>query len=378
LLLFTSCNKNDLFKHNSNQSIQENIQRLADAYVGEGLPGMVLMVDEPNLGKHIISSGMADKDNNIPITKDHLFHSASVMKTYTATCIFMLQEQGKLNIQDKIADHLPTSIIQKTPNGDLATIEQLMKHCSGIPDFAEQEDYLNDLIDYSNGQNPPQNFLEYIKDKKANFIPGNKSQYCNTGYYLLSLIVAEKSNQSFESFLNDNIIQKLSLQNTFYRNLPLAVDYTRVPQYYIDWDSDGNLSNSTDLENKSTQTFEGFSGLLATIEDYHRFLQSLMVDKSLISQASLNQMMSSSSNKGFGYGNGLEIILSNRLPSKYGHKGGTQASFFYYPSKNTLVLSMLNYSFLDGESPFDQMAIARDKICVNGNLIGEIEKCLFE
>ncbi len=160
--------------------------------------------------------------------------------------------------------------------------------------------------------------------------------------------------------------------------MPSAIDYDRVPNYYIDWDDNGNLSNSTNLENTVTQTFEGYSGLLASIEDYHTFMKALFQDGTLLSKTSVDKMKATSHDKNFGYGQDLEVIHSNKYPDKYGHKGGTQSSSFYYPDQDCIVISMLNYSFLSGDSPFDEKGIALDKIGENKNLIGEIERCLFK
>lgn len=378
LILCFSCKKKDLFKHNKNLSMAENFQLLADNYVADGIPGMVFLIDHPDHGFHIIESGMASTENQVPITKDHLFHSASLMKIYTAVCIMQLEDAGNLSINDRISAHLPTQIIQKIPNGEDATILSLLNHSSGIPDFAAQEDYLADLIAFTEGGPPPNDELDYIQHLNPDFQVGNRHNYSNTGPYILQQIVTEVTGIPFEDYLLQNIIQKIGLTTTYYKNLPQPVDYTNVPQYYIDWEDNGQLSNSSNLENLATQTFEGFSGLLATIEDYHKFTKALFVDQTLVSSTSLTKMQTINHTSGFGYGTGLEVILSSKFPDKYGHKGGTQASLFYYPDEQAIVISLLNYSFNTGESPFDKKAIATDEIGKNKNLIGEIEICLFD
>lgn len=377
LSIFSSCKK-DIFNHDSTIGFTENLQILADNYIQEGLPGILLLVDNPERGMHIIESGYANLETQAPLTKNQLFHSASLMKTYTAVCLMQTEEAGLLSINDLIKTHLPVAIIEKIPNGEAATIRSLLNHSSGIPDFAEQSDYLSDLIAFTEGGPKPKDELEYIKNLNPNFEVGAKHRYCNTGFYILQLLISEVNQKPFEVYLHENVFQKIGLKNTYYKNFPQAIDYTQVPNYYIDWENNGNLSNSTNLENLATQTFEGYSGLIATIEDYHQFAKALFMDNTLINKSSLEKMMAVSHSKDFGYGQGLEVILSDKYPDKYGHKGGTQSSFFYYPAENTFVLSMLNYSFNTGESPFDKKAIVPDKIGKNNNLIGEIELCLFE
>lgn len=378
LFILFACGKNDLFDHDKNLSFSENLQQLADSYVEWGFPGMVFLVDHPDKGLHIIESGEANTEEGTKISKDHLFHSASLMKVYTGVCIYMLEEQGLLNTNDLIKDHLSAGLLNDIPNGNEATIKQLLNHSSGIPDFASQDDYINDLLAFVEGGEEPNEELSYIKGLTADFSVGSKNSYSNTGPYILHLIVASVSGQDFPTFLHQNIIEPLGLEHTFYGKLPSEVDYDRVPNYYIDWDDNGNLSNSTNLENSVTQTFEGYSGLLASIEDYHTFMKALFQEGTLLNNTSINKMKAISHDKDFGYGQGLEVILSKKYPDKYGHKGGTQASSFYYPDEDCIVITLINYSFLSGNSPFDKKGIALDKIGENKNLVGEIERCMFK
>lgn len=378
LLIFSACEKDDIFTIDPNQEFSKNLQKLADDIVGYGLPGYIMLVDHPIKGFHIIESGKANLEDETILHKDHLFHSASLMKTFTAVCAFQLHEKALLNVDDEISLYLPEEIIAKIPNGNVATIKSLMNHSSGIPDFALQSNYIEDLISYTNGGPEPRNVLEYIKDLNPDFITGSDHLYCNTGYYILQLIIAEKSGLLFEEYLYDNIIKPLALVNTFYREVPTSVDYARVPDYYIDWDNNRMLTKSTKLENEATKTFEGFSGLLATVEDYYKFIKALFVDGTLLSRESIEKMKKTNHNIGFGYGTGLEVIKSDSYPDKYGHKGGTQASFFYYPEEGTFLLTMANYSFVDGASPFDQKGIVPDELGKAGNIVGEVEQLLFD
>ena len=377
LLALFACKK-DEFKHDEALTYAENLQNLADLYTAKGLPGIVLITDNPETGLKTVASGFADLDNEIPMNKDYLFHSASLMKTYTATCIFLLQEQGLLNIEDKIDQHLPASLISKIPNGTEATIKSLLNHSSGVPDFATKDDYLEDLIAYVEGGPEPKDEFEYIKDDSPDFSVGKKHKYSNMGYHILALIVSEISGQSFAYFLQKEIIEELGLENTYYKGVPELPDLNRIPEYYIDWEDKGILENSSHLESKVSGLLEGLAGLLASPEDYYLFLKALLKEERLISRSSLSEMMEVSHNKDFGYGQGLEVILSKKYPDKYGHKGGTQSSFFYYPEKESFILSFINYSFNSGGSPFDKMAIVPDKIGENRNLIGEIELCMFD
>ena len=108
-------------------------QALLDRYVSEGLPGVVLMVRTPG-GVWNGAAGYASIETGALMQPTHRHHAASVTKMYLATVVLLLSEDGVLDLDDRIAQHLPKSIDGPIPNGGEATVRQLLGHTSGIPE----------------------------------------------------------------------------------------------------------------------------------------------------------------------------------------------------------------------------------------------------
>jgi CubicO group peptidase (beta-lactamase class C family) len=152
--------------------------------------------------------GVANLEDNIPNTPQTRFHLASITKQFTATAILMLQERGKLNVQDPICKYLadcPAAWQQ-------ITIHHLLTHSSGIPNFTDFPDWLQTRA-------LPSTFASTVlrfKDKPLDFQPGEKYNYSNSGYILLGHIIEKISGRTYEGFLRDSIFVRLRMLNTGY------------------------------------------------------------------------------------------------------------------------------------------------------------------
>jgi CubicO group peptidase (beta-lactamase class C family) len=128
----------------------------------------------------------------------------SISKQFTAASILLLQEQGKLSLDDKVSRYFPAL----TRAGEV-TIRQLLSHTSGYEDYAPQ-DY---LIPEWTRPTTPQAILDRWATKPLNFDPGTKWQYSNTNYVLAGEIFEKASGQSLLAFLKDRIFQPLGMQS---------------------------------------------------------------------------------------------------------------------------------------------------------------------
>jgi len=154
------------------------------------------------------SFGFADFRNNTPVNSRTSFQIASITKPFTATAILILQEQGKLKIDDFVAKH-----IKGFPYKNI-TIRQLLNHTSGLPN------YFRFLPQFWKGKRSfPTNedLLKAFTSRRRSlrFDPGTKFEYSNTGYAFLALIIERVSKQTFPSFLEQNIFNPLGMHDTF-------------------------------------------------------------------------------------------------------------------------------------------------------------------
>lgn len=179
--------------------------RQVQAYVRNGdFSGSVLVAKDD----HVLfqkSYGMANYEWSIPNSENTKYHIASVTKTLTAAAILQLEHAGKLKLSDPLSKYVPDFL-----NGERITIEQLLTHTSGLPDFYSLPEYpikkyqrvtLADLI-------------AWVKTKPLDFLPGSKSSYSNTGYGFLAYIIEQVSGQPYEQYVAEAILKPAGMKDT--------------------------------------------------------------------------------------------------------------------------------------------------------------------
>jgi CubicO group peptidase (beta-lactamase class C family) len=157
--------------------------------------------------------GMADLNDDVPITAATVFHVASMSKQFTAASIVLLAQQGKLSLDDDVRKYIP-----ELPDfGQRITIRHLVHHTSGLRDqwnllgLAGWR-YSLDLITDDDVMSV------MTRQKDLNFKPGDKHVYCNTGYTLMGLIVKRVSGLSLREFTTKNIFEPLGMTHTHFRD----------------------------------------------------------------------------------------------------------------------------------------------------------------
>lgn len=157
--------------------------------------------------------GMADLNDDVPITPATVFHVASMSKQFTAASIVLLAQQGKLALDDDVRKYIP-----ELPDfGQRITIRHLVHHTSGLRDQWNLLDlagwrYSLDLITDDDVMSV------MTRQKDLNFKPGDRHVYCNTGYTLMGLIVKRVSGMSLREFTTKNIFEPLGMTHTHFRD----------------------------------------------------------------------------------------------------------------------------------------------------------------
>jgi CubicO group peptidase (beta-lactamase class C family) len=151
------------------------------------------------------SYGMANQDWNIPNSEKTKFHIASVTKTFTAAAILQLAREGKLKLEDPLSKYIPNFL-----NGERITVEQMLMHTSGLPDFYSLPEY--PLKKYQ--RVTLADLVAWVKVKPLDFLPGSKSSYSNTGYGFLAYIIEQVSGKTYEQYLADEILKPAGMKDT--------------------------------------------------------------------------------------------------------------------------------------------------------------------
>jgi len=146
------------------------------------------------------------------LTQHSSFNLASVSKQFTAMGIVILYKNAKLKYSDKLSQYIP----ELTHYNDI-TIEQLLHHTSGLPDYMKLAMQYSDQKDIFTTSKMVSIYKE--KKPKLNFKPGSKFEYSNSGYVLLSEIIERVSGVTFAKFMLQNIFEPLQMKNTQIFNL---------------------------------------------------------------------------------------------------------------------------------------------------------------
>lgn len=162
--------------------------------------------------------GMADIENSIPNSPDKLFDIASTSKQFNAISLLLLQEQGKLSLEDLVKKFIP----ELPKCYDSVLVKHLITHTSGIRDFyalmdlqgikevsSEEQKWAN------NNYNEESVFGIILKQRGLNFKPGSYYGYSGSGYYLAGKIIERVSGMSLRDFYRKNIFIPLGMKNTF-------------------------------------------------------------------------------------------------------------------------------------------------------------------
>ncbi len=158
-----------------------------------------------------LNYGMSDIEKQIPITDDTKFDIASMSKQFTIMSILLLEEEGKLSVNDDIRKYLP----ELPDYGEKVTIDNLMTHTSGIRDHFLLLQLTNDCGSDTTITN--RDILTLIsRQNELSFKPGSQQIYCNSGYVLLAIIIERISKMSFPEFTYKYIFEPLGMMNSYF------------------------------------------------------------------------------------------------------------------------------------------------------------------
>ena len=158
------------------------------------------------------SRGRAHLEYDVPITPATVFHVASVSKQFATFAILLLQQQGRLSLDDDIRTHLP----ELHDFGHRITIRHLANHTSGIRDQWELLMMAGWRIDDVITRDQIMAMMR--RQRELNFEPGSEYLYSNMGYSLLAEIVERASGMPFDDYLRQHVFQPLGMTSTHVHN----------------------------------------------------------------------------------------------------------------------------------------------------------------
>ncbi len=188
--------------------------------------------------------GLRDKAAYLPVTASTVFPFGSIGKQFTAACVMLLVQQGKIDLDAKLATYLPN-----VPHASEITVREVLNQTSGLHDYLENKPLITSLMSGTYTTHEP--FAYYVnltRGDSLKFKPGTKWEYSNTNYAVAGMLVANVSGEPYEQFLAQTIFQAQQLTSMQYLtwSIPVGTDvargynyangaYTLVPRYDMSW-----------------------------------------------------------------------------------------------------------------------------------------------
>jgi len=274
--------------------LSPDLQQKIDSVVIKGLektgvPSASVAVVRDGHIAYVKAYGKARLEPSVPATTDMRYSIGSISKQFTATAILLLQEEGKLSLDDHVVKYLPD-----LTRANEVTIRQLLSHTSGYQDYWPEDYVMKPMLQPVTAQQ----IIDRWGKKPLDFDPGTKWQYSNTNFVIAGVIVEQVAGMPIFQFLQEKVFTPLgmsSVTNSDYEKLG-ENDPTGYMRYAL-----GPLHPAP----KEGQGWMFAAGELAmTAEDLARWDLS-MIDQTILKPASYRQLET-------------EVLLKNGLGSHYG------------------------------------------------------------
>jgi CubicO group peptidase (beta-lactamase class C family) len=291
---------------------------------GERFMGSVLVAKD---GAVIFerSSGSANREWDVPNAPDTKFRIGSLTKQFTAAAILLLEERGKLKVEDLISPLIPSAPESWKP----VTIHQLLNHTSGIPDFSN----LPGQRVRQRSPATPEQIVRTFRDLPLEFEAGEKFKYSNSGYILLAFIIERVSGKSYEAFLQENIFVPLAMKDSGYDSNTMLLP-KRAAGYLF---GPGGLANAPYVDMHHPY---GAGGLYSTTQDLLRWTTALFGGR-LLSATALQKMITPGRNDN-AYGLVVGTVKGRKLIRHGGIIEGFSSHLAYDPESKLTVVVLAN------------------------------------
>ncbi|MFZ5910309.1 MAG: serine hydrolase domain-containing protein [Chloroflexota bacterium] len=320
----------------------KQVDAIFNAFITPGTPGGAVAIFQNDRIVYEAGYGLADIEQRIPMTPQHIFQPGSIGKQFTAMTVMILDEQGKLDYDDPVSKYLP----ELAHLGEGVTIRRLLHHTSGLTRNFHGGDLDDELLKKT--QQPTNRDLLALLSERAEleFQPGATYWYSNPGHQALASVVERMSGQPFHVFLKENIFDPLGMVNTFSAADPRRLSDPSMCHGYL-----YNASGLLELyEIDPFLGLEGAAPVYTTLEDMYRYDQALytekMVEQSTLAEARRPLVLNNGREYPYGFARQVGTYLGQPYKAHSGGWLGFRSYYIRFPEKHLSVVLFLNFSFM--------------------------------
>jgi D-alanyl-D-alanine carboxypeptidase len=334
----------------SDPCIQHSIEDIISEY---DLPGINLSIIYSNGQQENYSAGFADMASQTLLTADHVMFSGSIGKTYAATVIMQLVDEGKIFLDEKFIDHFQeVKWLYNLPNIEEMTLKMLLQHTSGLPRYVMKPEVWSALRKDPDKIWTYKDRMSYIFHDEPVHEAGKGWAYSDTNYILLGMLIEKITGRQYYDVVRERIFSKLNLTDTHpavKRDLPdLPQAYSRLPEFFqipeqvvtegkycfnpqLEWTGGGFACNTPDLARWARAYYSG-----------------TLFSDSLYSQVITPNKNGRMIQPGFSYGMG-SFIFETAHGKAYGHTGfvpGFRSIFAHYSELDISMALQINADYI--------------------------------
>ena len=288
-------------------------------------------------GKLIYSKGYGygDLEHDLEITPSSVFYIGSVSKQFVTFTVLLLEEQGKIGLDDKIQKYLPDFPEYESP----LTIRHFIHHTSGVRDYLtlmylKGRSYLDHIEE--------EQVYELIKSQEElNFTPGEKYLYSNSCYFMLAMIIEKAAGESLREFARKNMFEPLGMKNTLFYDDNRDLIKNKVFSYEPREDGGfNNLILRFDLV--------GSGGVYSSVEDLLLWDQNFYDNKlgkggqDIINKMHEEGLLNDGTSSGYAFALNNGEYKGLKTVSHGGALAGYRAQLMRFPDQNFSVIILAN------------------------------------
>ncbi|WP_281322937.1 serine hydrolase domain-containing protein [Flavobacterium aestivum] len=319
----------------TNLSFSQNIESKVDSIILKEFkdtngPGGVFLISKKGKPVYKKAFGLANLELDVKLFPKDVFQIGSMTKQFTAIAILILEEQGKLSVNDPISKFIPDY-----PKGNSIKIHHLLTHTSGIKDFTK----MKTISEIAQKEIAPKEMVDFFKNEPVDFAPGEKFEYNNSGYVALGYIIELASKEKYEDFIKKNIFDKIGMNDSYY-----ASDRKIIANRAYGYHKKSNGYVNKTVINFSVPFSSG--SLMSTLDDMLKWQnalnQNLLLQPANLEKAFTKYSLNNGEKIEYGYGWHLKNI--NGVPTRE-HGGsifGFKSMAVYIPDEDTYVLGFSN------------------------------------
>jgi CubicO group peptidase (beta-lactamase class C family) len=312
--------------------VRASIDSIVASYLAGGrAAGMSVAVIKGRDTLTLKGYGFADLELDVPTPDRAIYEIGSVTKQFTAAAVLLLQERGKLSLDDPLTKYLPDYPTQ----GHTITVRRLLDHTSGIKGYTEVPEFRTIVM-----RDEPRDSLVAIFSKKPfDFAPGEGQIYNNSAYFLLGLIIEKTSGMSYADFVQKNLFDPAGMRDSRYCS-ERAVIKRRANGYDM---TPTGMQRAAYLNHLWPYAAGSLCSTVGDLVAWTRAIHSGQI-LSRASYAELTTPGTLNDGTRLRYAKGLALhsVAGHRVIEHGGGINGFLSALSYFPDSNTIIAVLVN------------------------------------